>query len=77
MLQELKGIARERNQDCSDFINEILSPHLRKNKKQKLTQELKRGYREMSDLNLALAQEHFKLENKSFFNYEERLAECD
>ena len=77
MLQELKGIARERNQDCSDFINEILSPHLRKNKKQKLTQELKRGYREMSDLNLALAQEHFKLENKSFFNYEEKLAECD
>lgn len=77
MLQELRGIAQERNQECSDFINEILSPHLRKNKQQKFSQKLKRGYLEMSDLNLELARKYFRSENKSFFNYEERLAECD
>ena len=77
MLQELQGIAQERNQNCSEFINGILSPHLRKNKKKKFSKKLKRGYLEMSDLNLELARKHFLSENKSFFNYEERLAECD
>ena len=77
MLQELKGIAQERNQDCSDFINEILSPHLRRNKANDFSQKLKRGYLEMSELNLEMAQRYFESENKSFFNYEDRLAECD
>ncbi|MFO7819563.1 MAG: CopG family transcriptional regulator [Halanaerobacter sp.] len=77
MLQELQGIAQKRNQEFSDFINEILSPHLSRKKNQRFTQKLKRGYLDMSDLNLELAQKDFKSENKSFFNYEEKLAECD
>ncbi|MGM0502229.1 MAG: CopG family ribbon-helix-helix protein [Bacillota bacterium] len=77
ILEELKGIARERNQSSSDFINDVLSPHLRRSKKQKFSQKLKQGYLEMGELNLEMAQKYFESENKTFFNYEDRLAECD
>ncbi|MGM0369614.1 MAG: CopG family ribbon-helix-helix protein [Bacillota bacterium] len=77
MVQELKGIARERDQECSDFINEILSPHLIRNRDENFSQKLKSGYLKMGDLNLKLSRKYFKSENKSFFNYEDRLAECD
>lgn len=46
-------------------------------KKRKVKEGMKAGYLEMAKLNLKLATENFDLENKTFFNYEARLAECD
>ncbi|AGB40301.1 hypothetical protein Halha_0290 [Halobacteroides halobius DSM 5150] len=46
-------------------------------KERKVKEEMKTGYLDMAKLNLKLATENFRLENKTFFNYEARLAECD
>jgi CopG family transcriptional regulator/antitoxin EndoAI len=46
-------------------------------KRKKVKEKMKRGYLEMGPINLSLAINNVKVENKTFFIYEARLAECD
>lgn len=64
--------ARVKDQRKND--NQLIKEHLQE---RKVKEEIKEGYLKMGPINLKLASENFKLENKTFFNYEARLAECD
>ncbi len=54
--------------------NELIKDHLQE---RAVKEKMKEGYLKMGPINLKLARENFKLDNKTFFNYEARLAECD
>ena len=69
-LDDLESVDLKTSQESNQLVLEQL-------KKRKFKEELKTGYLDMAQVNLKLATENFELENKTFFNYEARLPECD
>lgn len=45
--------------------------------KKRLEEELKRGYQEMAELNLELAELCFDADQEAYSQYEEKLTECE
>lgn len=49
----------------------------KKTKKAELQEQLKKGYKEMADINLELAQRCLEADNESLSLCEEKLTECE
>ena len=50
---------------------------IKKSDKNKLVAELEKGYKEMADINLELAQMCLEADNESLWRCEEKLTECE
>lgn len=59
------------------FIGDAVNHYLCEHKKIELREQLKKGYIEMSDINLELAHEGLKCDSNSIKIYEKCLVECD
>lgn len=57
MLQEVDGITSEEKLNRSQLIREAMRFYLEERKRRHLREQLRRGYVEMAQLNLELAQE--------------------
>ncbi|WP_408955561.1 CopG family ribbon-helix-helix protein [Natroniella sp. ANB-PHB2] len=77
LLNEIDGFINEEYQDRNEFISEAMEVYIEQLRKNRFRKEMKEGYLKMAQLNIYLATESFLSENKAFFNYEARLAECD
>ncbi len=77
LLQEIDGFIKDDNQDRSKFISEAMEVYVRELRTSKFRDQMREGYLDMARLNLCLAAESFIMDNKTFFNYEAQLAECD
>lgn len=77
LLQEVDGVAEEKNQNRSEFIREAMKLYITELRKKEIKKEMKQGYLEMGNLNLELAESAIKTENEDFFKYESRIAECE
>ena len=55
----------------------IALSQIKKSDKNKLVAELEKGYKEMSDINLELAQMCLEADNESLSLCEEKLTECE
>ncbi|MCK8816141.1 CopG family transcriptional regulator [Natroniella sulfidigena] len=77
LLNEVDGLINEEYQDRNEFISEAMEVYIEQLRKNRFRKEMKEGYLKMAQENLCLATESFLAENKTFFNYEARLAECD
>jgi CopG family transcriptional regulator/antitoxin EndoAI len=55
----------------------IALSQIKKSDKNKLVAELEKGYKEMADINLELAQMCFEADNESLSLCEEKLTECE
>ena len=51
--------------------------YLREKKKQSVTEQMKKGYQEMADINLNIAMMCFDADEQELAAYEEKLAECE
>ena len=61
----------------NDFIREAVKVYLREQKRKEIRKRLKSGYREMSELNLQLADEGIEYDCKLMNYYAESLAESE
>ncbi|MCK8826174.1 CopG family transcriptional regulator [Natroniella acetigena] len=77
LLNEIDGFINEEYQDRNEFISEAMEVYIEQLRKNRFRKEMKEGYLKMAQVNIYLATESFLAENKAFFNYEGRLAECD
>ena len=61
-LQELDGLIEAENVNRSEFIYQATKTYLRDKKKKQVRESMKRGYLEMSKINLTIASESFLAE---------------
>ena len=73
MLKEAGLMSPMELDNKSDFMLEAMKLFINENKKNNLTEKLKEGYKEMSQINLALAEMALEQDNLDLIIYEARL----
>lgn len=76
LLEEVDNFMGVENMNRSELIREAMRFYLAERKKSLMREKMRRGYQEMAQLNLALAQEAFGCEEEVQFIVESKLMEC-
>ena len=78
LLKEIDGFIKNESQnDRSEFIKDAMKLYLKEKKKEKIREQLRNGYLEMSAFNKKLASEGLEYDSKVMTYYEDSLAECE
>jgi len=77
LLQELEGYMPNEGEELEEFFCRALKLYLAHLKKDEIKEELKCGYREMSEINERLADEGLPSLCRTISFYEEKLSECE
>lgn len=77
LLAQVDSVASSENINRSEFVREAMKLYLSEKKKQAMTEQMKKGYQEMADINLNIAKMCFDAEEQTLAAYEEKLAECE
>ncbi len=77
LLNEVDNLATSQKLNRSEFIREAMKLYIREKKKADIASKLKKGYEEMSMLNLEIAEFCLEADNIQQQSYEEKLAECE
>ncbi|WML50192.1 YlcI/YnfO family protein [Neobacillus sp. PS3-34] len=70
LLTELDGFVKQENVNRSEFIYQATKMYLRERKKRQIREAMRRGYMEMSKINLTIASEAFLAEYEAEQNVE-------
>lgn len=76
LLEQVDGIARLEHRNRSEFIRAAMRLYLRIKRHRELLAQMERGYAEMADLNLELAEVEPE-DGGDWEAYERYLMECD
>ncbi len=77
LLEAVDSAAKVENVNRSEFVREAMRLYLSEKKKHARKEQLKKGYQEMAELNLSLAEKYFSAEEEAFSVLEAKLAECE
>lgn len=77
LLEKVDGVAEKENQNRSEFVRKAMKLYIAELRKEEIKKEMKQGYLEMGNINLKLAEDNIKIENKDFSKYEANIAECE
>ena len=77
LLEAVDSAAKVENVNRSEFVREAMKMYLSERKKRARKEQLKKGYQEMAELNLSIAETYFVAEEEALSAYEEKLAECE
>lgn len=73
LLEEVDFIVSMEEKNRSEFIKEAMKLYIREKRKVEICEELKNGYKEMSQINLSLAEMGFEQDMVELDNYEAKL----
>ena len=73
LLKRLSKIAKQKNVSCDELIESVLTDFANS----ELEEALKKGYTEMGEINLRLAEICFEADQTQLDSYEEKLSECE
>lgn len=76
LLEEVDGLVSMEKRNRSEFIREAMRLYISEKKRRSIREQMKKGYQEMAQINLALAMESYGLEDEVQSYYDEKLAEC-
>lgn len=77
LLKEVDSIVSIEKTNRSEFIRKAARLYIRERKKIQAREKLIKGYQEMAEINLEIAEEFFDIDNELQQYYERRLAECE
>ena len=77
LLEAVDIAAKGDNVNRSEFVREAMKMYLLEKKKRTNFEQMKKGYQEMAELNLNIAETYFAAEEEAYSSYEEKLAECE
>lgn len=77
LLEEVDSIASIEKINRSEFVRQAMKLYIREKKKLKMRDSMKKGYQEMAEINLKLAEICLEADNEIQKKYEDRLAECE
>jgi len=70
LLAEVDDLVTLENRNRSEFIREAINSVLHERRKRGIREQMRRGYQEMAQLNLAIAKELFSAEDEVPISYE-------
>ena len=73
LLKRISKIAKQKNVSCDELIESVLTDFA----DSELEEILKKGYTEMGEINLRLAEICFEADRAQLDSYEEKLSECE
>ncbi len=77
LLTEFDTMATAKKINRSKLIREAMKRYIKEQKHASLTASLKKGYEQMADINLEIAEFSLEADNIQQQSYEEKLAECE
>lgn len=77
LLREVDYAATEDNLNRSELVREAMKLYLKERKKMQIREKLKKGYLEMTDINLKLSEMYISIDTEVQKKYEDRLAGCE
>ena len=77
LVSEIDVLATAGKIDRSEFLREAVKGYVAQKKRAALAEDLKKGYEEMSDINIEIAEFCLEQDNFQQQHYEEKLAECE
>ena len=77
MLAEVDTEVLEEATNRSKFVRKAIESYLRSSKNERINEKLKKGYLEMAQVNLTIANMCIKADSDTLSAYEEKLAECE
>jgi CopG family transcriptional regulator/antitoxin EndoAI len=75
LLAEVDGIVTIENRNRSEFIREAIISILHERRKKGIREQMRNGYLEMAQLNLAISRELYNVEQEVILYYEENIVE--
>ncbi len=77
LLQEVDSIVTVEKINRSEFVREAMKLYIKERRRIEMRDVMKKGYQEMAEINLKLAEMCFDVDSEMQLNYEEKLAECE
>lgn len=77
LLKEVDGLLTVENKNRSEFIREAMRLYIRERKKIQMGERMKKGYEEMSQINLTLAEIGLEEDMRELDKYEVKLTRCE
>ena len=77
LLTEVDDFANSQNINRSEFIRDALRVYVKERKKLELYERMKKGYEEMAEINLDIAEYCVSADETQQKDYEVKLSECD
>lgn len=77
LLEEIDDYISSERINRSEFVRRAMKGFLRERRKSELREKLKKGYQEMADINLSIAEMWFRADNEIQLSYEEKLSESE
>jgi CopG family transcriptional regulator/antitoxin EndoAI len=77
LLKEVDTIVSVEKINRSELVRQAMNLYIKERKKVETRDKMKKGYREMAEINAKLAEMFFELDNEQQENYEQRLGEMD
>lgn len=77
LLREIDTEASIKKVNRSEFVREVMRRYLQEKKKMGLREKMKKGYQEMAEINLKLAEFCHMADNEIQRKYEDSLMECE
>ncbi len=77
LLTEVDSLATAQKINRSEFVREAMRRYIDEQKSASLNLALKKGYEQMADINLEIAEFCLETDNIQQQSYEEKLAECE
>lgn len=77
LLKEVDSIVSVDKINRSEFVREAMKLYIRERRKIEMRDKMKKGYQEMAEINIKLAEMCFDADNDQQQKYEERLGEME
>ena len=77
LLTEVDDFANSININRSEFIRDAMRLYIKERKKMELCARMKKGYEEMAEINLDIAEYCVSADDEQQRAYEVKLSECD
>lgn len=75
LLKEVDSIVSMEKINRSEFVREAMKLYIREKRRIEMSDRMKKGYQEMAEINVKLAEICFDADNDQHSKYEERLEE--
>lgn len=77
LLKEVDSIVSIEKTNRSEFVREAMKLYIREIRKIEMRDSMKKGYKEMAEINSRLAEMCIEVDNEQQEKYEDRLGELD
>ncbi len=77
LLKEIDHIVSVEKTNRSEFVREAMKLYLREKRKIQMRDRMKKGYLEMAEINIGLAEMCFEADSDQQLKYEQRLGELE